>query len=310
MSIVSEYYFPSSNGKTLIHVNQWTPVGREIRGVVQIAHGVAEYGKRYEQFARYLCQHGFVVVANDHLGHGKSVIEDCPMVYLGEKGSWWNVVDDMESLRQRTAKVFAGKPYFFFGHSMGSFLARSHLIRYPGKLDGCILCGTGHQSPVLISGGKLVADKEIKRLGRKAFSVRADQLAFGSYNKPFAPNRTRFDWLSANEANVDAYIADPLCGGDTTLGLFREMLDGLSYITKQANINAMDKEVPVLFIAGDQDPVGDMGKAVEKAHACFKKAGVRDLRIKLYHGLRHEILNENSKQYVYREVLDWLEARI
>ena len=215
----------------------------------------------------------------------------------------------MEELRRRTAKVFPGKPYFLFGHSMGSFLSRTHLIRYPGRLDGCILCGTGHQSPALIAGGKLIADREIRRLGRKAFSVKADKLAFGAYNQRFQPTRTRFDWISANEANVDAYIADPLCGGDTTLGLFRDMLDGLGVITKQANINKMDKKLPVLFIAGDQDPVGDMGKGVEKAFHCFQKAGLRDVSLKLYHGLRHEILNETGRQYVYRDVLDWLEAR-
>ncbi len=310
MAIVSEYFFPSSDGKTLIHVNQWTPVGREIVGVVQIAHGVAEYGRRYAPFAEYLCGHGFVVVANDHLGHGQSVIEGSPMVYLGEKDGWRHVVDDIEELRRRTAQVFSGKPYFLFGHSMGSFLSRTHLIRYPGRLDGCILCGTGHQSAAMIAGGKLIADREIKRLGKKAYSVRADQLAFGAYNRHFPPTRTKFDWISASGSNVDDYIADPLCGGDTTLGLFRDMLDGLSYITKQSNINKMDKELPVFFIAGDQDPVGDMGKGVEKAYRCFKKAGIRDVNIKLYHGLRHEILNEASKKYVYRDVLDWLEARI
>ena len=231
------------------------------------------------------------------------------MVYLGEKDGWWNVVDDMECLRSRVAKVFPDRPYFLFGHSMGSFLSRTHLIRYPGRLDGCILCGTGHQSPALIAGGKLIADREIRRLGKKAFSARADDLAFGAYNKAFAPTRTRFDWVSASEENVDAYIADPLCGGDTTLGLFRDMLDGLSYITRQSNMDKMDADLPVFFIAGDQDPVGDMGKGVRKAHDCFKKAGIRDLSIKLYHGLRHEILNEASRQYVYRDVLDWLAAR-
>ena len=309
MAITSEYYFPSSDGKTLIHVNQWTPNDRKIIGVVQIAHGVAEYGGRYAPFARYLCAHGYVVVANDHLGHGLSVIDGAPMVYLGETDGWQHVVDDMEELRRRTARVFPGKPYFLFGHSMGSFLSRTHLIRYPGCLDGCILCGTGHQSPALIAGGKLIADREIRRLGRKAFSVKADKLAFGAYNQRFQPTRTRFDWISANEANVDAYIADPLCGGDTTLGLFRDMLDGLGVITKQANINKMDKKLPVLFIAGDQDPVGDMGKGVEKAFHCFQKARLRDVSLKLYHGLRHEILNETGRQYVYRDVLDWLEAR-
>lgn len=310
MAIVSEYFFPSNEGKTLIHVTQWTPVGREAAGVVQIAHGVAEYGARYAPFAQYLCERGFAVVANDHLGHGQSVIEGCPMVYLGEKDGWWNVVDDMEELRRRTAKVFPGKPYFLFGHSMGSFLSRTHLIRYPGRVDGCVLCGTGHQSAALIAGGKLIANREIRRLGRKAYSVRADDLAFGAYNRHFAPARTRFDWVSANEANVDAYIADPLCGGDTTLGLFRDMLEGLEYITKQSNINKMDKDLPVFFIAGDQDPVGDMGRGVRKAYDCFCRAGLQDVSIKLYHGLRHEILNESSRQYVYRDVLDWLEAHI
>ena len=310
MEIVSEFYFPSSDGKTLIHVNQWTPVPGEVRGVVQIAHGVAEYGKRYEPFARFLCAHGFAVVANDHLGHGQSQIEGRPMVYLGDKDGWQHVVDDIETLRRRTAKTFLDKPYFLFGHSMGSFLSRTHLIRYPGVLDGCVLCGTGHMSPAMIAGGKLIADREIRRLGKAAFSVRADDLAFGTYNRAFAPARTKFDWVSASEANVDAYIADPLCGGDATLGLFRDMLEGLGYLTRQSNINKMDRELPVFFIAGDQDPVGDMGRGVQKARDCFRKAGLTDVQMKLYHGLRHEILNEATHQYVYQDVLDWLEARL
>ena len=309
MEIVSEFFFPSSDGRTLIHVNQWTPANREVAGVVQIAHGVAEYGARYAPFARFLCERGFVVVANDHLGHGQSLIEGAPMVYLGEKDGWWHVVDDMEELRRRTAKLFPRKPYFLFGHSMGSFLSRTHLIRYPGRLDGCVLCGTGHQPRAVIAGGKLVADMEIRRLGKRAYSVRADDLAFGAYNRSFAPARTRFDWVSASEENVDAYIADPLCGGDTSLGLFRDMLDGLSCITRQSNMNKMDKELPVFFIAGDQDPVGDMGRGVRRACDCFRRAGIRDLSIKLYHGLRHEIHNEASRLYVYQDVLDWLEAR-
>ena len=310
MSIVSEYFFPSSDGRTLIHVNQWTPAGREIAGVVQIAHGVAEYGRRYEPFARFLCRHGFVVTANDHLGHGLSRMEGAPMVYLGEEDGWWHVVDDMEELRSRTARVFPDKPYFLFGHSMGSFLSRTHLIRYPGAVDGCVLCGTGHPSKAIIAGGKLLTDKERRRLGKNAFSVRVDDIAFGAYNRHFAPTRTKHDWVSLSTENVDAYIADPLCGGDVTLGLFRDMLEGLTYITRQSNMDKMDKEMPVFFIAGDQDPVGDMGKGVQKAYDCFRKAGLRDVRMKLYHGLRHEILNEATRQYVYQDVLDWLSARI
>ena len=273
MAIVSEYFFPSSDGKTLIHVNQWTPSDREIVGVVQIAHGVAEYGARYAPFAQYLCGHGFVVAANDHLGHGQSLIENAPMVYLGDEDGWRHTVDDMEELRRRMTKAFPDKPYFLFGHSMGSFLARTYLIRYPGTLTGCVLCGTSHQSGAIIAGGKLVADHEIKRLGRKAYSVKADDLAFGAYNKAFAPARTRFDWISANKENVDAYIADPLCGGDTTLGLFRDMLDGLDCITRQSNINRMDKNLPVFFISGDQDQWGIWAKACGRRTTALRRRG-------------------------------------
>jgi alpha-beta hydrolase superfamily lysophospholipase len=308
--IRSEFYFLSSDGKTLIHVDQWTPLCREIRGVVQIAHGVAEYAGRYERFARYLCQQGFVVAGNDHLGHGKSMIDGAPPFYFGEKDGWQHVVDDMEQLRLRLIRAFPGVPCFLFGHSMGSFLSRTHLIEYPGRFSGCVLCGTGHQSAAVIAGGKLVADREIHRLGKKGFSPLADQLAFGAYNKPFEPNRTAYDWLSVSEANVDAYVADPLCGGESSLGLFRDMLDGLGIITKQSNIDKMDKSTPVLFISGDCDPVGDMGKGVERAYRCFKRAGVEDVTMKLYHGLRHEILNEASARYVYRDMSDWLEGRI
>ena len=309
MSVRSEYFFTSSDGKTLIHVNQWTPVNRKILGVVQIAHGVAEYGARYAPFAQFLCNHGFVVVANDHLGHGKSLIEGRPMVYLGDENGWEHVVDDMEKIRERTAKVFPDAPYFLFGHSMGSFLSRTHLIRYPGKLSGCILCGTGHMNGLVVAGGSFVANSEIRKLGAAAYSEKADALAFGAYNKRFAPARTAFDWLSENEENVDDYIADPLCGGKVTLGLFRDMMGGIGLICDPKNIGRMDKELPVFFIAGDRDPVGDMGKGVERAYAAFKKAGVRDVSLKLYHGLRHEILNEKTRQYVYRDVLDWLESR-
>lgn len=307
MIIYSEGYFTSKDGETSIHYNKWMPENEKVKAVVQIAHGVAEYGKRYEPFAEFLAEHGYIVVANDHLGHGKSLIKDAPMVYLGEHSGWWNVVDDVEQLRAMTAEEYPDLPYFLFGHSMGSFISRTHLIRHKGKLDGCILCGTGFLPKPMIAGGKLIANIEIKRLGKKGYSKVADKLAFGAYNKKFAPNRTAFDWVSLNEENVDAYISDPLCGGKTTLGLFRDMLGGLSYINTQKNINTMDQNQPVLFISGDQDPVGEMGKGVKKAYNAFKDAGLKDVKIKLYKGLRHEILNEKEHEEVYEDVLNWLD---
>ncbi len=310
MAITSEYFFPSSDGRTLIHVNQWTPVSRPVRGVVQIAHGVSEYGRRYEPFAKFLCSNGFVVTAHDHLGHGLSVAEGQPRIYFGESGGWEHVVDDLDALQKQVSRAFPGVPCFLFGHSMGSFITRTYLIRYPGAVRGAILCGTGHQSPLLISAGRRVVAGEIKKLGSAAYSAKADGLVFGTYNRRFAPARTKFDWVSADQDNVDAYIADPMCGEDATLGLMRDMLEGIAFLTRGENIRRMDKSLSVFFISGDEDPVGDMGKGVTRAFHAFQKAGLSDVSMKLYHGLRHEILNEKSRRFVYQDVLDWLNARL
>ena len=308
--ITSEYYFPSTQGQALIHVNQWTPQSVPVRGVVQIAHGVAEYGRRYEPFAQFLCRQGFVVTAHDHLGHGLSRIPGAPLVYFGEKDGWKHVVDDMHTLRLQLQKVWPQVPHFLFGHSMGSFLTRTYLIRYPGNVRGAILCGTAHPSVWTIAGGKLLTAREVRRRGPPGFSERANQLAFGTYNKPFAPNRTEYDWISDDKDNVDAYIADPLCGTPATIGLMRDLMDGLDFFTDQYAINKMDRRLSALFISGDLDPVGEMGKGVERAARSFEKAGLQDVTLKLYHGLRHEILNEKTRRFVYQDVLSWLEARL
>ena len=275
-------------------------------GVVQIAHGIAEYGKRYENFAKYLCDHGFAVVANDHLGHGLSIADGQSPLFFSEKDGWSHVVADMEELRSLTAAKFPGVPYFLFGHSMGSFLSRTYLIRYPGNLSGCILCGTGNPGIMTILGGKQVVAHEIKKVGKTGYSQKADDLAFGSYNRKFSPNRTEADWLSASEANVDAYLCDPQCGGKISAGLMQDLLEGLWLITRKKNLQSMDLSMPVLFVAGQDDPVGNMGQGVRKAYQNFMSAGVKNADIKLYDGLRHEILNEESHLKVYADILAWL----
>jgi len=304
-----EFYFPSADGKTQIHAVEWTPDG-EARAVVQIAHGVAEYALRYEPFAQFLCAHGFLVAANDHIGHGQSLAPGAAPLYFGEKNGWQNVVADIRALRARTGDKHPGLPYFLMGHSMGSFLARTYLIDYPGTVDGAIIMGTGQQNAATIAGGRFFAKLEGKKLGFDKFSPTVDKLAFGAYNKPFAPNRTAFDWLSVNEENVDRYIADPLCGGQTSVGLFLEMLGGIGYIGKAANVKKMDPKIPVLFISGEMDPVGSMGKGVKQAYESFRAAGVKDVTLKLYPGLRHEILNEKEKDQVCADLLAWLEQHL
>ena len=306
----NEFTFPSADGKTSIHAVEWLPEGAAPRAVLQIAHGVSEYILRYEPFAAFLTGQGFAVVGHDHLGHGGSVAPGAVPLYFGPKGSWDHVTADIYTLRNLAGRRFPGLPYFLLGHSMGSFLARTYLIRYPGTVDAAVLMGTGQMSSALVSGGLAVAAAESLRIGEDQVSALVEKLSFASYNKVFAPNRTAFDWLSVNEENVDAYIADPLCGGMATIGLFREMLRGIRFIRSTENLRRMNLNTPILFISGEMDPVGDLGKGVLAAAASFERAGMRDVSVKLYPGLRHEILCETERETVYRDVCEWLLSKM
>ena len=310
MTNCKEFYFPSSDGSSHIHAAEWYPEGREPIGVLQIAHGVAEYGMRYAPLAEFMNEHGFIVVANDHLGHGLSAASGAETLYFGAHDGWRHVVDDIYALRCRTKAQYPGLPYVLMGHSMGSFLARTYLIRYPGTVDAAIIMGTGQQSPLLVSGGRAVARAAGKRHGFQAHSPRVEALAFGAYNKAFAPSRTDYDWLSASDSNVDSYIADPLCGGKTSIGLFYEMLGGIRFISTRKNVDSINLSTPVLVISGAKDPVGDMGRGVKRAYESFRRAGVRDVELKLYEGLRHEILNEDCRAAVYSDLWSWIEKHL
>ena len=304
-----EFTFPSHDGRTAIHAVEWLPEC-PVRAMLQLSHGVAEYIERYEYLAAYLTERGFAVVGNDHLGHGSSVAEGAARLYFGPKGSWFTVADDLYTLRGLAGRQFPDVPYFLLGHSMGSFLARTYLIRYPGTVDGAILMGTGQMAPAVLAGGKLIAAREARRAGEDHSSPVVDRLAFGAYNKLFAPNRTAFDWLSVNEENVDRYIADPLCGGSASIGLFRELLDGMTFLSSPKQLKKMNMSTPVLFVSGSMDPVGDCGKGVQRARDSFRKAGVRETAMKLYPGLRHEILHETCRDVVCEDLYEWLAARI
>ena len=312
MTNCEHFRFPSSDGKTQLHACLWIPDEKiKFRGVLQIAHGVAEHIGRYDDFARYLNGQGIVVAGHDHLGHGQSLPEGGTPVYFGEENGWMHAVDDIHGLHEILAKRFKRLPHLIMGHSMGSFLTRSYLIRYPGEKKAAILMGTGWQPGYMLTGGSLIAKRFYYKNGGSSTSNLVTELAFGGYNRAFAPNRTGFDWLSADPENVDRYIADPLCGADATVGLFRDMLGGIRFNQKPANLKKMDPSMPVLFISGEDDPVGAMGKGVKRSCAAFQKAGMQDVTIKLYAGLRHEILNEKPmQQTVYSDIHDWLSRYI
>ena len=304
-----EFTFPSADGKTAIHAVEWLPEGAP-RAVLQIAHGVSEYVLRYEDFAGYLTERGFAVVGNDHLGHGLSVADGAPRLYFGPKGSWNWVVEDMEQLRKLTHEKFPNLPYFLLGHSMGSFLTRTLLFRYPDAgLRAAVICGTGWQPAPVLAAGLALCGLEKLRLGETGRSKLLANLMFGAYNRKFPDARTPNDWICSDPEVVAKYTADPLCGQDATIGLTREMLRGIRMIQRPANLQRMDKALPVFFIAGKSDPVGNMGRGVERAAAAFRAAGMQDVACKLYDG-RHEILNEKNRQLVYDDVLAFYERQL
>ncbi|MBO4879399.1 MAG: lysophospholipase [Clostridia bacterium] len=309
MSKFTEFTFPSSNGKTAIRVRKFEPETAP-RGIVQIAHGVAEHCERYDAFMEFLAANGFVAAANDHLGHGKSISGESDLGFFTEKDGWDHVVRDMHKLHELLTEEYPELPCFLFGHSMGSFLARTYIIRYPDELTGAIICGTGQQSPALVGAGKAMAGMICGLRGVKHKSDMLNKTAFGKYNEGFETVRTPCDWLSRDKANVDKYIADPLCGFVPTAGLFRDMMGGISFIGKPENIEKMRKDLPVFFIAGDKDPVGENGKGVQKAYDLFKEAGMKDVTLKLYPDCRHELLNELNKDEVMADILGWLNEKM
>lgn len=310
MGNTNTFRFPSCDGQHQIFARQWLPESGQPRAVVQLVHGVSEYIDRYTPVARFLTQHGFAVVGSDHLGHGRTAQGPEEYGFFRERDGWHTVAGDVRRLRMLTGQKHPDLPYFILGHSMGSFLTRTYLIDWPGTVTGAILSGTGQEPPALVSLGWHMANTVCKTSGPRSHNKLVERLSFGSYNKQFSPNRTRADWISRDEAVVDAYIADPLCDFLPSAGMFRDMMEGLQYISRGGNLKKMDPKTPVLFISGDRDPVGQNGKGVEKVAGFFRQAGTEDVTVKLYPEGRHEIMNELNRAEVFGDILSWLEEHL
>ena len=293
-----------SNGIGRLHCCRWMPEG-EPKAVLQIVHGIAEYIERYDDFARFLNGLGYVVVAEDHMGHGQTVGTEGTQGYF--EGGWFTAVSDSYALLRKTKAEYPQIPYVLFGHSMGSFMARTILEVYPDSgIAAAVICGTGWQPRAILPGAIGICQLACRRVGEKNPSATLQNMVFGGYNKRVEHPRTEFDWLTRDAKEVDAYIAHPSCGFTATTGLLRDMLTGIRFIEQKQNLAQMDKDLPVLFIAGGDDPVGNYGKGVARAAAEFKKAGMKHVSCRLFSLGRHEILNEINRQEVYDFTAKWL----
>ncbi len=303
-----EFFYPSRDGVTGIHAIEWIPEG-EIKAVLQICHGMTEYIGRYEEFALYLNKKGIYVTGHDHLGHGQSIQSEEYYGYFHEKKGNQYVIGDIHKLRGITQRKYPEVPYFMLGHSMGSFLLRQYLTMYGKGLKGAIIMGTGHHGMFTLNAGQVLCRITALFKGWKYRSAFINNLSFGGYNKRFKNDPDGATWLSANVENCRRYEADPLCTFMFTVNGYYQMFEGMKMLEKRGSARKIPKELPILFVAGIDDPVGNFGKSVRLVYGKYRVAGIQDVKIKLYGGYRHEILNENDRQQVYKDLYRWMEKR-
>lgn len=306
-----EFYYDSRDKRSRLHGVRYTPDDREsIRCIVQIVHGMAEYVERYEEFAEFLTQRGCVVVGEDHMGHGKSVDREERYGFFCEQDPATVLVRDVHRLKKATAALYPNVPYVMLGHSMGSFITRNYMFRYGAGIDGAVIMGTGMQHRALLVLSRTLAAIQGILFGTEKKGRLLDKLAFGSFNRRVKNPETPFDWLSRDRERVEQYINDPLCGFMFTINGFQTLFELISRLYHSENLERIPKKMPVFLLSGDEDPVGDYGKGVRKAYISLRAAGLDNIKIKMYEGGRHELLNETNRRDVMQDIYGWIEKKI
>lgn len=306
-----EFYFGSRDGEHKLHAMKWIPQTEKPVCILQIVHGMVEHIGRYENFARAMAEKGILVVGDDHLGHGLSVPEGEPMGYFCEEDAATVLVRDEHRLKKMMQEQYPGIPYIILGHSMGSFILRNYLMRYGSGIDGAIIMGTGMQPKRAVKLGWLQASLICILRGSKYVCKGMDKALFGIYNSRLTESsEDSGNWISVSVENVKAYRADPLCNFVFTANGFKTLMQLILNLYDKEKLAQMPKTLPVLFVSGQEDPVGDYGKSVEKVFHSFEELGMENVQMKLYPGDRHEILNEADKEQVYGDIYRFILQRI
>ena len=286
-----------------IHVQVWSPA-ESARGVIQILHGVGEYGDRYARFASAATARGFAVGVHDHRGHGESSDE---LGHFADTDGWHAVVNDLHTVNRRLRESHAGTPLILLGHSMGSYIAQFYAMHYSGNLSALILSASTWSSRLQLYLAYTIAEIEYWRLGTRGRSAVLDKLGFGNFNNAFRPARTELDWLSRDDLEVDRYVADPLCGGPYSCGLWLDLIGGLLDISSDNALSRIPTDLPILITGGAADPVGgDRGMSKLAMH--YAQTGHQRLKVKTYPGGRHVTLNDINRDEVTSDWLAWIAA--
>jgi len=290
-----------------MNMYKWEPKDKDsVKGIINIAHGMAESAIRYKRFARILVDNGFIVYAGDHRGHGLtcSNIED--LGYICDNDGFHTMVEDLKGINSFIKEEKPNLPIIILGHSMGSFLTQRYIEEYGDTVNGAIISGTNGNPGLMLNFGIFISSIEMRIRGRKAKSKLLDGMIFGTYNKRIHKNKTRVDWLTRDEEEVEKFINDPYCGTVFTTSFFYDLMNGLKIIHKEENLNKIPKSLPILIFSGDADPVGRYGKGVDNLINLYKSLGIKNLHYKIYKDGRHEMLNEINNEEVFEDIINWL----
>jgi len=306
-------YFQTMRDGTKIKINKWLPDAETtIKGVLVLHHGLAEHSMRYDRFGSVLSENGYVLIAHDVRGHGataQKAVEEKTGIYgqLSKKDGFNKAVDDLYEIVISAKAEFSGVNVMVMGHSFGSFVTQRFIEKYSHQVTGCILCGTSYMPQYFTHAGHALAWIVRTFTGKDRCSQFLKKCSFGGYDKRvkdmFSPNA----WISTNRANVEMYDMDQWCGFDLTNAFFTDLLYGLNQIGKKKNIWSIRKELPVYFIYGGDDPVGNYGENIKKLFSLYQKAGMKTIDIKEYPGDSHEILNEDDKETVEADIVNFLD---
>lgn len=304
---VTEHWHTAKDGKKVFY-RRHLPEGA-VKGVVHVSHGMAEHGARYAPLAGALTREGFAVYVNDHRGHGRTATGPEELGFF--EGGIGRVIDDLFELIALEKQAHPGAPLVLFGHSMGSYLAQELMLRRAEEFRAVVLSASAGRPNALASAGRYVARVERARLGPKGKSGVLRALSFDAFNKPFkGSGPTRFEWLSRDRAEVEKYVADPLCGFDVTTQLWVELLDLLPELARPERQARLPKSLPVYVLSGSDDMANDRTKSLEQLLRALGAAGLTDVTRRFYEGARHETLNETNRAQVIDELVAWLNARV
>lgn len=306
---VREFTFKSSNQINEIYGKMFIPIDIEVNGIVQICHGMCEYIDKYINFAKFLMNNGFIVCGHDQIGHGNSIISQDNLGYFAENNGYKFLIEDLKCVTDLVKKEFPDLPIFLFGHSMGSFVSRCYIAKYGKCINGAILCGTIGPQPLAYTGIKL-ANLMIDKKGGHYRSKMLYNVALDFANIKFLPVNTRFDWICSDEEEVSKHIADTKSNFLFTVSGFKDLFYLVNLCNSTKLIKTIPKDLPILFISGELDPIGENSKGVKKAVNLYKKSGIKDVKCKIYLGDRHELINEKNKEEIYSDVLEWINKNL